>query len=393
MFAIVVGGSQDFIEESREAAKNVNVKIIGESSSVEGTGAMIRKFSPHAVLIPSVWAKETEGLVKENKNTKVFVSGGIKKSRRDEWDELGLPVLVVPGKIHRALLDLEAHLKFTSPTSFRFDEPEKAAELPPTKGRFKENGYEASQLQNNDNGSEKKQENEAAKKSEIASEDPLTGCHTRACIENFKPWGVYSVVFIDLDKFKPVNDILGHEAGDRVLAAFGQALRANLKGRDVAVRYGGDEFLLILPDTSPKEAEKVIENLRSAWEKVAPDTGNLRVGFSAGISEAKETLTDTIKTADRAMYQSKNSARQVLSPVMQPIAAGGAIAAQPETLLQIAGKVISLLIKIFTVCGLLSFFVWFVNSIFKIIGVQVPVLETIAKIVINLWKDLFVGFL
>jgi diguanylate cyclase (GGDEF)-like protein len=91
----------------------------------------------------------------------------------------------------------------------------------------------------------------------------------------------------DLDKFKPINDILGHAAGDHVLATFGRVLMANLKGQDVAVRYGGDEFLLILPNTSPKGAERVVSNLRAAWERDAPDTGNLKVGFRQGLPQGK----------------------------------------------------------------------------------------------------------
>lgn len=87
----------------------------------------------------------------------------------------------------------------------------------------------------------------------------MTGCYTRRHLtEKFVSTGVYSVVFIDLDNFKPVNDLLGHEAGDRVLAAFGEMLNRNLKGKDVAVRWGGDEFVLILPETSRTGAERVV---------------------------------------------------------------------------------------------------------------------------------------
>ncbi len=122
MFVIVVGGSQGFIEECRKAVKNVTVKIVGEASSVEDVGLLIRKSSPHAALIHGEWAQNAAGMAKEFRNTKIFVSGGIEKSKRDEWDESGLPVFVVSAKSYKALLDLEAHLKFTSPTAFNFDE-------------------------------------------------------------------------------------------------------------------------------------------------------------------------------------------------------------------------------------------------------------------------------
>ncbi|OPX94983.1 MAG: Response regulator PleD [Pelotomaculum sp. PtaB.Bin104] len=133
--------------------------------------------------------------------------------------------------------------------------------------------------------------------------DTLTECYTRRYLtEQFSCSGHYAVVFIDLDNFKPVNDILGHEAGDRVLAAFGKMLVENLKGCDVAVRWGGDEFVLVLPETTPAEAERVVENLRAAWGKAAPDTGNLKVGFSAVISAGEEVVgneVDSKKITDK----------------------------------------------------------------------------------------------
>lgn len=235
-------------------------------------------------------------------------------------------------------------------------------------------------------------ENGPLKHSEI---DTLTGCYTRAYFENFRPPEKYSVVFIDLDQFKPVNDILGHEMGDRVLAAFGRTILENIKGKDVAVRYGGDEFVILLPNTSRVDAENVVDNIKVAWEKAAPDTGNLKVGFSVGISDAKETLADTIKTADRAMYQIKNSTRRVLLPALQPVTAEAVIApGEPnlETPLQVAGKVLSTLGKIFTTVVLFSFFTWLSNSVFKVIGVKIPLLEAIEKVLLNLWKDLLIGF-
>ncbi len=142
--------------------------------------------------------------------------------------------------------------------------------------------------------------------------DALTGCYTRRYLENVTLDSPYSVVFVDLDSFKSVNDILGHAAGDKVLAAFGKMLVENLKGRDLAVRWGGDEFVLVLPETQPENAEMVTERLRGEWKKAAPDAGNLEVGFSYGIGFGRkaEELQVAIKAAGRAMYFRKREASE-----------------------------------------------------------------------------------
>jgi diguanylate cyclase (GGDEF)-like protein len=139
--------------------------------------------------------------------------------------------------------------------------------------------------------------------------DALTGCLTRGALQAVMPEGPFSVVFIDLDGFKEVNDTLGHETGDRVLAAFGRMLVENLKGRDAAVRWGGDEFVLILPGTRKRDAERVAANLKEAWERSAPDTGRLKVGFSAGVCEASgpEGFAAAVKEADWLMYEAKRA--------------------------------------------------------------------------------------
>lgn len=130
MFTIIVGGSHDFIKECREVADNVNIKIMKEASSIEDVVSLIQKLVPHAVLIPGEWAPKAASLANEFRNTKIFVSGGIPKSLKDEWDEKGLFVYVVSGKTYKALVDIEAHLKFTSPTNFRHEKtPEKTKEV------------------------------------------------------------------------------------------------------------------------------------------------------------------------------------------------------------------------------------------------------------------------
>uniref|UniRef100_UPI0012EBDD97 GGDEF domain-containing protein n=1 Tax=Desulfovirgula thermocuniculi TaxID=348842 RepID=UPI0012EBDD97 len=141
--------------------------------------------------------------------------------------------------------------------------------------------------------------------------DPLTGCYTRRCLEVLDLDPPCAVVFIDLDGFKEVNDTLGHDAGDGVLAAFGAVLRESLKGKDVPIRWGGDEFVLLLPGTAGADAERVVDGLRRAWRERAPDTGDLEVGFSAGVAEWRGgPLEAAVKEADRLMYAEKRTRKE-----------------------------------------------------------------------------------
>ena len=122
-----------------------------------------------------------------------------------------------------------------------------------------------------------------------------------------------SVVLVDLDHFKAINDRHGHAAGDAVLCEFGGALRASLRDSDAAGRWGGEEFLLLLPETSAAAAVAIIDRLRDAvarlpFDHVAP---GLRISFSAGVTEcgAAEASDAAIERADRAMYQAKQAGR------------------------------------------------------------------------------------
>jgi len=233
--------------------------------------------------------------------------------------------------------------------------------------------------------------------------DALTGCFTRRyLLERLTLSGPYAVAFIDLDGFKPVNDFLGHEAGDRVLAAFGKMLNGHLKGRDLAVRWGGDEFALILPETSPKAAEKVIENLRAAWEKAAPDTGNLKVGFSAGVAAGKGTdgLAEAIRAADKAMYARKNQAKAAV-PAWPPARGGpgpapyypapAPFAPPKESPLLLVKQVVSGVFSVVGVMLLVSAGIWVVNFSLLMMGKSSPVLNKITAFVVEFWKMVWAG--
>jgi len=156
-----------------------------------------------------------------------------------------------------------------------------------------------------------------------ARTDPLTGLANRRQLRDFLLHAIgraercdepMTVAMLDLDHFKRFNDTFGHVAGDRVLVAFADQLRARLRAQDVAARFGGEEFCLLLPRTTTAEAQVVIEDLRLALSRQAGE----RVTFSAGVAQARplDTGEDLIERADGALYQAKAEGRDrlVLAP-------------------------------------------------------------------------------
>jgi diguanylate cyclase (GGDEF)-like protein len=125
-----------------------------------------------------------------------------------------------------------------------------------------------------------------------------------------------SVIFIDLDFFKVYNDISGHLAGDAALKKVAEILKVSVRDMDVVVRYGGEEFCIVLPDTSKKEAVHVAERIRQEIEKERfPNEENLpfgRLTASFGIASFPEdghTFTTLIHSADLALYKAKAEGR------------------------------------------------------------------------------------
>lgn len=119
-----------------------------------------------------------------------------------------------------------------------------------------------------------------------------------------------AVVFVDIDEFKPVNDRHGHKIGDVVLRETGAALRAGLRAYDTVCRYGGDEFVLVLPDTGAFEGHAVAERIR---ESVAASVfvDGIRITISLGVADfAKGMDADSLlKAADAAVYRAKRAGR------------------------------------------------------------------------------------
>ena len=127
-------------------------------------------------------------------------------------------------------------------------------------------------------------------------------------------------IMTDIDFFKKVNDTYGHAVGDLVLKSIAKIIRGQLREYDIAGRYGGEEFSILLPFTKINEAQMVAERLRKTIEdkvidisKVNPDseTKEIQVTLSLGIYEmqADDNEEELLKKADKALYQAKNTGR------------------------------------------------------------------------------------
>jgi diguanylate cyclase (GGDEF)-like protein len=147
----------------------------------------------------------------------------------------------------------------------------------------------------------------------LASHDPLTGVRNRRGLDDLVS-GHKEVALLacDLDHFKQVNDRYGHELGDEVLARFGELLRELARETDVPMRLGGEEFLVVLPNTDPDGAAWAAERLRLATMERLADLvpGGLTVSIgvaatSSGVLDARELIA----SADRGLYAAKAAGR------------------------------------------------------------------------------------
>jgi len=151
-----------------------------------------------------------------------------------------------------------------------------------------------------------------------ALHDPLTALPNRAALDgglahDGEEPEVGAVLFIDLDRFKEVNDTLGHEVGDDLLRAVAGRIRENVRSGDVVVRMGGDEFVLVRsPSENPDDAERVAWRLIRALEEPF-ELGEHTVSISASIgmvhADGEADMAELIRRADQAMYAAKNDGR------------------------------------------------------------------------------------
>lgn len=160
---------------------------------------------------------------------------------------------------------------------------------------------------------------------EMAVTDGLTGLHNRRYLDShlatlFERAGArgrpLSLMITDIDRFKPINDTHGHAAGDEVLRDFARRLRKNVRGIDLACRFGGEEFVVVMPDTEPHIAAKVAERIRHEIESqpfaIGGGTQTVQVTVSIGVASmiaGKDSVDTLVKRADAALYEAKNGGR------------------------------------------------------------------------------------
>jgi diguanylate cyclase (GGDEF)-like protein len=164
-----------------------------------------------------------------------------------------------------------------------------------------------------------------AKVAELTVTDDHTGLYNsrhlkrqleQECLRAVRFGHPVSVIFFDLDRFKQVNDRRGHQSGSRVLLEIGQILLATLRSTDIAVRYGGDEFVVLLPETSRDQALDVARRLRddiaSAVLLAHEEQGPIRLTASFGVAAFPDdgaTPEELLRRADEAMYRVKARSR------------------------------------------------------------------------------------
>ncbi len=153
----------------------------------------------------------------------------------------------------------------------------------------------------------------------LAEFDELTGLANRRRADSYltilraqaqRKGSGFSVALIDLDNFKRINDTLGHDEGDKTLRAFADATSPLLRTADLMARWGGEEFLVIMPDTSKDAAYKVALRLLERVRAIPTNTSG-PLSFSAGIAHSRpgEPIANTVARADHRMYAAKHAGR------------------------------------------------------------------------------------
>lgn len=163
---------------------------------------------------------------------------------------------------------------------------------------------------------------------ELMLTDPLTGVANRRHLDTRMETELarrtryghsLSVIMTDIDRFKYVNDTYGHTAGDVVLRAFANQLGESVRTSDFVARFGGEEFVLLLPNTEVEEAAALAERIREATKRLRFDQPDLVLTASFGVTTARpnESIPEVLSRADEAMYLSKSTGRDRVTVLVE----------------------------------------------------------------------------
>ena len=150
--------------------------------------------------------------------------------------------------------------------------------------------------------------------------DSVTGLYNRNYWQQINDGSIYhhlyskkdfSLIFIDIDNLKEINDTFGHLAGDKAIEIVGQAIKNSIRKEDLGIRYGGDEFIILLFNQHKKAAKRVTERVRREIRKLAVEQG-MNIQISAGIActDCLVDLEDMIKMADKNLYREKEKKKE-----------------------------------------------------------------------------------
>lgn len=155
----------------------------------------------------------------------------------------------------------------------------------------------------------------------IVSIDDLTGVYTRKYLEKKLEQTLiassetkedFSIIMYDLDRFKRINDSYGHQIGDEVLTKVSKVIKKNISSKDFVGRYGGEEFIIVLPELDSKKTLKIAEDLRKKIQNKATIVNNVEITVSMGIASYPDHALDIkslIEKADQALYSAKQNGR------------------------------------------------------------------------------------
>jgi diguanylate cyclase (GGDEF)-like protein len=162
--------------------------------------------------------------------------------------------------------------------------------------------------------------------------DPMTGLYNRRFLENFiekfisqieRQSEFFSILMIDIDFFKKVNDTYGHDVGDKVIVTVADVLQQNIRKSDLAIRYGGEEFMVLLHYADKKSALMIAQKIKDAFENIefhANNKESFHKTLSIGIAEFPKdaaTIWECIKLADNALYIAKTTGRNKIITYVQ----------------------------------------------------------------------------